>query len=193
MSTLDRKLRRELWSLRGQVLAIAVVIAGGVSTLLMSLATLDSLTLTRDAFYRDYAPGGARTGHAARRRLGRADPSGRGASASRQCRTLTERARDPATLRVLGFSLGEITAILLGELALLTAIAIPVGFGIGWGLIALIVRGVESELYRIPLILEPSVFAFAASVILVAALLSGLLVARRLRELDLVAVLKTQE
>jgi putative ABC transport system permease protein len=107
--------------------------------------------------------------------------------------TLTERARELATLRVLGFSLGEITAILLGELALLTAIAIPVGFGIGWGLIALIVRGVESELYRIPLILEPSVFAFAASVILVAALLSGLLVARRLRRLDLVAVLKTRE
>lgn len=107
--------------------------------------------------------------------------------------TLTERARELATLRVLGFSLGEITAILLGELALLTAIAIPVGFGIGWGLIALIVRAVESELYRIPLILEPSVFAFAATVILVAALLSGLLVARRLRRLDLIAVLKTRE
>ena len=54
MSALDRKLWRETWALRGQVLAIAVVIAGGVSTLLMSLATLDSLTLTRDAFYRDY-------------------------------------------------------------------------------------------------------------------------------------------
>jgi putative ABC transport system permease protein len=54
VSTLTRKLLREVWHLRGQALAIAVVIAGGVATLVMSLSSLDSLTLTRDAYYRDF-------------------------------------------------------------------------------------------------------------------------------------------
>nr|WP_207280991.1 ABC transporter permease [Thiocystis violacea] len=106
---------------------------------------------------------------------------------------LTERDRELATLRVLGFSLAEITYILVAELALLTAAAIPPGFLIGLGLIAAIVGGLDSELYRIPMIIEPNVLAFSATVILVSALLSGLLVARRLRHLDLVAVLKTRE
>lgn len=106
---------------------------------------------------------------------------------------LTERSRELASLRVLGFTRGEIAYILLGELALLTAAAIPMGFLIGTGLTYFIVQGVESDLYRIPLVLEPGVFAFAATVIALSALLSGLIVARRLRRLDLVAVLKTRE
>jgi len=107
--------------------------------------------------------------------------------------TLAERARELASLRVLGFTRGEIGYILLGELGLITIIAIPVGFLIGLGLIAYIVRGVESELYRIPLVARPSVFAFAGAAVLVASLLSALVVVRRLRRLDLVAVLKTTE
>lgn len=107
--------------------------------------------------------------------------------------TLAERARELASLRVLGFTRGEISYILLGELGLITVIAIPPGFLIGLGLIAYIVRGVESDLYRIPLVAEPRVFAFAGAALLVASLLSALVVARRLHRLDLVAVLKTTE
>lgn len=77
---------------------------------------------------------------------------------------LTERSRELASLRVLGFTRGEIAYILLGELALLTVAAIPMGFLIGTGLTYFIVQGVESDLYRIPLVLEPGVFAFAATV-----------------------------
>ncbi len=106
---------------------------------------------------------------------------------------LAERARELATLRVLGFSRGAAAYILLGELAVLTLAAIPAGFVVGFGLIACIVRGVESDLYRIPLVAEPRVFAFAATVILAATALSALLVARQIQRLDLVAVLKTQE
>jgi len=106
---------------------------------------------------------------------------------------LAERSRELATLRVLGFSRGDIGAILLGELALLTAAAIPVGFLVGLGLIAYIVRGIASDLYRIPLVVTPGVFAFAATAVIVASVLSGLVVARRLHRLDLVAVLKTRE
>lgn len=106
---------------------------------------------------------------------------------------LTERSRELASLRVLGFTRGEISYILLGELALLTLLAIPLGFLIGLGLIAYIIQGVESDLYRIPLVVGTSVYALAAGVVLVASALSGIIVARRLYNLDLVAVLKTRE
>jgi len=106
---------------------------------------------------------------------------------------LTERSRELASLRVLGFTRGEITYILLGELGLLTAAAIPVGFLVGIGLTWYMVQGVESDLYRIPLIMKPDVFAFAATAVAVSALVSGLIVMRRLYRLDLVGVLKTRE
>jgi putative ABC transport system permease protein len=106
---------------------------------------------------------------------------------------LTERSRELASLRVIGYTRGEIRAILLGELILLTLAAIPVGFLFGFGLIAYIVFSVESDLYRIPLVVESGVYAFAAGVVMVATLLSGLVVARHLSRLDLVAVLKTGE
>jgi len=106
---------------------------------------------------------------------------------------LTERSRELASLRVLGFTRGEIAYILLGELALLVLLAIPFGFLAGIALTAYIVHGVESELYRIPLVIGTDVYAFAAITILVSALLSAAMVARRLYHLDLVAVLKTRE
>ncbi len=106
---------------------------------------------------------------------------------------LTERVRELASLRVLGLTRGEVGYILIGELALLTVLAIPVGFLVGVGLIALIVAGIESDLYRVPLIIEPSVFVFAGLLILVASALSALIVLRRVRHLDLVEVLKTRE
>jgi putative ABC transport system permease protein len=106
---------------------------------------------------------------------------------------LTERARELATLRVLGFSRAEIGYILLGELALLTAAAIPLGFVIGRLLVVFIVAGTDSDLYRVPLVIERDVYAFAAAAVSVSALLSGLLVGRRLAQLDLIAVLKTRE
>ncbi len=107
--------------------------------------------------------------------------------------TLTERSRELASLRVLGFTRGEISYILLGELALLTLAAIPLGLLIGRGLCGLIADMIQSDLYRVPLILEPATYAFAASVVLIAAAASALLVRRRLDHLDLIAVLKTKE
>lgn len=106
---------------------------------------------------------------------------------------LTERSRELASLRVLGFTRGEISYILLGELALLTLAAIPLGFLVGIGLTAYIIKGIESDLYRIPMVIQSDVYALAAGVVIVATVLSGLLVARRLYHLDLVAVLKTRE
>ncbi len=107
--------------------------------------------------------------------------------------TLTERSRELASLRVLGYTRGEISYILLGELALLTLVAIPPGLWLGRELCAYIARSVESELYRVPLVLEPNTYAFAALVVLLAAAGSGLWVRRQLDRLDLIEVLKTKE
>ena len=107
--------------------------------------------------------------------------------------SLSERGRELASLRVLGFTRGEIAYILLGELALLTLAAIPVGFVVGVGLVGILVVAFQSELYRLPLTLTPENYAMGASVVIVSALLSGLLLWLRLGRLDLVAVLKTRE
>ncbi len=106
---------------------------------------------------------------------------------------LSERGRELASLRVLGFSRAEIGYILLGELGTLTLAAIPVGFLVGIGLCGVLVLSFNSELYRLPLVLEPYNYAMAASVVLGSAVVSGLLAWRSLGKLDLVAVLKTRE
>ncbi|MFZ5557604.1 MAG: ABC transporter permease [Pseudomonadota bacterium] len=106
---------------------------------------------------------------------------------------LSERGNELASLRVLGFTRREVTVILLGEQAILTLAAVPVGFAFGYGVSWLLSTLLDTELYRIPLVLEPSTFALAFVVVMLAALASGLLVARRIRHLDLIAVLKTRE
>ncbi|MGA7799271.1 MAG: FtsX-like permease family protein [Gammaproteobacteria bacterium] len=107
--------------------------------------------------------------------------------------TLTERSRELASLRVLGFTRGEISYILLGELGLLTLLAIPPGLLLGRGLCGYIAAMAESDLYRVPLILETDTYAFAAAMVLLAAAISALVVRRRLDRLDLIGVLKTRE
>jgi putative ABC transport system permease protein len=107
--------------------------------------------------------------------------------------TLTERGRELASLRVLGFTRGEISYILLGELALLTLAAIPLGLGLGRLLCGYIAAMIQSDLYRVPLIVQPASYAFAALVVILSSAATGLLVRRRLDRLDLIAVLKTRE
>jgi putative ABC transport system permease protein len=106
---------------------------------------------------------------------------------------LSERGRELASLRVLGFSRREVTGMLLGEQALLTLLALPAGFALGYGLCALMVWRFSSELFRIPLTISGTTLAFATLTIAGAAILSGLAVRRRLYRLDLIEVLKTRE
>jgi putative ABC transport system permease protein len=106
---------------------------------------------------------------------------------------LSERGRELATLRVIGFTRFEVSYILLGEMALLLLPALPLGCAVGYGLTAMMVEKFSSDLFRIPLVIESSTYAFACLVTIVATTLSGLLVRRRIDRLDLVAVLKTRE
>jgi putative ABC transport system permease protein len=107
--------------------------------------------------------------------------------------SLSERSRELASLRVLGFTRAEISMILLGELALLTLAALPIGGLFGYGLAAAIVTSIDSEVYRFPLYVTPQAVAISFLGIIAAAVISGLLVRRRLDTLDLVAVLKIRE
>jgi putative ABC transport system permease protein len=107
--------------------------------------------------------------------------------------SLSERSRELASLRVLGFTRGEISLILLGELALLTLAALPVGALFGYGLAALIVQSIQSEVYRFPMYVSRQAVAWSFLGIIAAAVVSALSVRRRLDTLDLVAVLKVRE
>lgn len=106
---------------------------------------------------------------------------------------LSERNRELASLRVLGFERSEVAYILLGELGLLTLLAIPLGLLIGYGLCAYLAFRFDSDLYRIPLVLGMKVYAFAAMVVIVSAIISAIMIWRNLAHLDMVAVLKSKE
>jgi len=107
--------------------------------------------------------------------------------------SLSERSRELSSLRVLGYTRGEIAYILLGELGLIILIAIPLGFIIGYGLCAYVAHVTASDLFRVPLVIELHTYAQAAVVVLISALISGMIVRYKLDHLDLVEVLKTRE
>ncbi|HEY0664991.1 MAG TPA: FtsX-like permease family protein [Gallionella sp.] len=106
---------------------------------------------------------------------------------------LSERGNELASLRVLGFTQREVVVLLLGEQALLTLCAIPVGLAIGYGMCLALVPIFDRELFRLPLVFGAQTFIYPIIATLISAILSALLVARRLRHLDLIAVLKTRE
>ncbi|ODS54682.1 MAG: hypothetical protein ABS36_10985 [Acidobacteria bacterium SCN 69-37] len=107
--------------------------------------------------------------------------------------SLSERSRELASLRVLGFTRAEISVILLGELAVLTVCALPLGALFGHWLTTMLVESIESEMFRFPAVFDLQAMATAALTVTVASMLSGLLVRRRLDRLDLVGVLKLRE
>lgn len=107
--------------------------------------------------------------------------------------SLSERSRELSSLRVLGYTRGEIGYILLGELGLITLVAIPFGFFIGYWICAYIAQALDNDLFRVPMIIELNTYAQAAAVVLASAVISGFIVRRKLDHLDLVEVLKTRE
>ncbi len=107
--------------------------------------------------------------------------------------SLSERSRELASLRVLGFTRGEIALILLGELAILTLLSLPLGAAIGYGLGQLIMSIFNNEVYRMPFTVTPQTIAWTFLAVIAAAVLSALAVRRQLDRLDMVAVLKSRE
>jgi putative ABC transport system permease protein len=106
---------------------------------------------------------------------------------------LSERSRDLATLRVIGFTQREVAAVMIGELAVLTLAAIPAGLWIGTQLAAMIVSTASTESVRLPLVLTPHTYAMAVLVVLCSSALSFAVVSQRLAKLDLLGVLKARD
>ncbi|MEJ2002930.1 MAG: ABC transporter permease, partial [Maritimibacter sp.] len=106
---------------------------------------------------------------------------------------LSERARELASLRVFGFTRWEVSNVLMFELACIALAAQPLGWALGYGFSKLVIDSLASDLFRMPFVVNLSTFAFASGVVLVAAVISALVVRRRIDHLDLVRVLKTRE
>jgi putative ABC transport system permease protein len=106
---------------------------------------------------------------------------------------LAERSRELATLRVLGFTRAEISVVLLGEIALLAAPAVPLGLAAGYALSGVVMNAMASSSMHTPLVVAVGSYAFAVVVFAVAELASALVVRRRLDALNLISVLKARE
>lgn len=106
---------------------------------------------------------------------------------------LSERARELASLRVFGFTRGEVSSILMIELGAIVLIAQPLGWLVGYGFAWSVSRGFESDLFQIPLVVDQQTFAASSLVVIAAAVVSAMIVRRRVDRLDLIEVLKTRE
>ena len=107
--------------------------------------------------------------------------------------SLSERAWELASLRVLGMTRAEVSVLLLAELAAELLIALPLGALAGWGLATLMMELMASDAIDFPVVIEPSTYASAALIVLAAGVASALLVRRHIDRLDLVSVLKVRE
>ena len=106
---------------------------------------------------------------------------------------LAERTWELASLRVLGFTRTEVSGLLLGEMAIGIAIALPLGMLFGFGLVHLIAGLLKSDQFSFPVVIQPATYAWAALTVLISGGASALVVRRRIDRLDMVAALKTRE
>lgn len=106
---------------------------------------------------------------------------------------LAERTWELASLRVLGFTRSEVSLLLLGELALGIAVALPLGMALGWGLTRVVVDLMRSDQFLFPVVIQPRTYAWAAVAVVAAGVASALVVRQRIDRLDMVAALKTRE
>ena len=106
---------------------------------------------------------------------------------------LSERARELATLRVLGFSQGDVGSVLVGELVVIAMVAVPVGLLLGSGMAQALMQSINTETVRLPLVLSVSNYAYAVLIITLATVISATIACRKLNQLDLVGALKSPE
>lgn len=107
--------------------------------------------------------------------------------------SLTERGWELASLRVLGFTRGEVVRMFLSEAAVEIFIAIPLGFAAGFGLAKLVLTLMTSDIMRVPLVISPGTYTWSALAVVAAGIASGLALKRNIDELNLVEVLKSRE
>lgn len=106
---------------------------------------------------------------------------------------LSERGRELASLRVMGFRRREVSVLLLGEQGIITLLAIPLGWGLGVVMAAQVAASLQNDTYRVPFVVSTRTYLASAAVTLAAALVSAWIVRRRVDHMDLISVLKTRE
>jgi putative ABC transport system permease protein len=106
---------------------------------------------------------------------------------------LSERARELASLRVLGFRRSEVSNILFIEVGVVVALAQPIGWLVGTGFGWLITQSLATDIFRVPFVIELRTYAVGTLVVAAAAFISAAIVRRRIDRLDLIRVLKTRE
>ena len=106
---------------------------------------------------------------------------------------LAERAWELASLRVLGLTRAEVSALLLGELGITIAVALPIGMVLGWGLTHLVVELLKSDQFHFPVAVSATTYAWAALCVTLAGAGSALVVRRRIDRLDMVSALKARD
>jgi putative ABC transport system permease protein len=107
--------------------------------------------------------------------------------------SLSERSRELATLRVMGFTRREISTILLGEIGTITLLGLPFGLVMGYWFAWFLTWFMDQEVFRFPFVISKSTYGLAVATVLAASVISALIVRRKLDELDLIAVLKSKE
>lgn len=107
--------------------------------------------------------------------------------------SLSERSRELATLRVMGFTRREISTILLGEIGTITLLGLPLGLVMGYWFAWILTLFLDQEVFRFPFVIARSTYGLAAGTVLAASIISAMIVRRKLDELDLIAVLKSKE
>lgn len=128
-------------------------------------------------------------GHADRYKPQRFDPR----HTRQTCQGMAERAWELASLRVLGFTRTEVSAMLLGEMAIVIAVALPAGMLSGHAMVALIAELMKSDQLHFPVVIAARTYAWAGLCVLMTGAASALVVRRRIDRLNLVEVLKTRE
>jgi putative ABC transport system permease protein len=106
---------------------------------------------------------------------------------------LSMRARELASLRVLGFTQREVATVLFGELGAETLLGLPLGMLLGKLMVGGMVKAVTPDEFRLPAYVQTSTYAFAALVTVLAAILSAWLVRGKIEQLDMIEALKTRE
>ncbi|MDD7971460.1 ABC transporter permease [Roseinatronobacter alkalisoli] len=106
---------------------------------------------------------------------------------------LSERSHELASLRVLGFTRAEVGFVLIGEMMLLTLLAVPLGWVMGYAFAQGMVDAISTDVVQLPFVISRRTYALAALVVVGASLAAVLLVRRRLDRVDLVSALKARD
>jgi putative ABC transport system permease protein len=106
---------------------------------------------------------------------------------------LSERSHELASLRVMGFTRAEVGFVLVGEMMLLTLLAIPLGWLLGNWFAAGVVAAVSTDVVQLPYVISRRTYAAAAAAVFLASLSAALLVRRRLDRVDLNTALKARQ